>query len=165
MPDDMLQVAARRAYGGISRELKTELRLDESQKTRLSRLPSPTLEKMQNRKALQNRYSSFNRGDSVTVYPEQVIGIVVKPEDDMGNVLVQVKKEKKLINHRRLKLKVAASQLYPEDYDFFHHFRLGGEPESPASDGQAPYGGTGDKRRSGRGMIVSADAAHTKGIK
>ena len=54
----------------------------------------------------------------MTVYPEQVIGIVVKPEDDMGNVLVQVKKEKKLINHRRLKLKVAASQLYPEDYDF-----------------------------------------------
>ena len=67
---------------------------------------------------MQNRYSSFNRGDSVTVYPEQVIGIVVKPEDDMGNVLVQVKKEKRLINHRRLKLKVAASQLYPEDYDF-----------------------------------------------
>ena len=118
MPDDMLEMAAQRAYGGISRELKTELRLEEGQKVRLPKLPSPTLEKMQNRKALQNRYSSFNRGDSVTVYPEQVIGIVVKPEDDMGNVLVQVKKEKRLINHRRLKLKVAASQLYPEDYDF-----------------------------------------------
>ena len=118
MPDDMLEMAAQRAYGGISRELKTELRLEEGSKVRLPKLPSPTLEKMQNRKALQNRYSSFNRGDSVTVYPEQVIGIVVKPEDDMGNVLVQVKKEKRLINHRRLKLKVAASQLYPEDYDF-----------------------------------------------
>ena len=57
MPDDMLEMAARRAYGGISRELKTELRLEECQKVRLSKLPSPTLERMQNRKALQNRYT------------------------------------------------------------------------------------------------------------
>ncbi len=118
MPDDMLCMAAGKAYGGISPELRAELHLEEAGKTRLPKLPSPSLEKMQGKKALQNRYSTFARGDSVTVYPEQVIGIVVKPEDDKGNVLVQVKKEKRMINHRRLKLKVAASRLYPEDYDF-----------------------------------------------
>ena len=118
MPDDMLCMAACKAYGDISQELRAELHLEEAGKTRLPKLPSPSLEKMQGKKALQNRYSTFSRGDSVTVYPEQVIGIVVKPEDDKGNVLVQVKKEKRMINHRRLKLKVAASRLYPEDYDF-----------------------------------------------
>lgn len=162
----MLEMAARRAYGGISRELKTELRLEEGQKVRLPKLPSPTLERMQNRKALQNRYSSFNRGDSVTVYPEQVIGIVVKPEDDMGNVLVQVKKEKRLIDQPPPpEAEGGGLSAVPGGLRFFHHFRLGGEPESPSSDGQTPCGRTGGKRRGGRGMIVSAAAAHTKGIK
>ena len=36
----------------------------------------------------------------------------------LGNVLVQVKKEKRLVNQKRLKLKVRARELYPEDYDF-----------------------------------------------
>ena len=33
-------------------------------------------------------------------------------------VLVQLKKNKYLINKRRLKLKVKATELYPENYDF-----------------------------------------------
>ena len=43
---------------------------------------------------------------------------VVKPADQMGNVLVQVKKEKRMVNYKRLKLRVKADRLYPEDYDF-----------------------------------------------
>ena len=43
---------------------------------------------------------------------------MVTPADRMGNVVVQVKKEKVMVNHRRLRLKVAATELYPEDYDF-----------------------------------------------
>lgn len=54
----------------------------------------------------------------MTVQPEGVIGIVVNPADQQGNVLVQIKKEKQLINHKRLRLKVAARDLYPEYYDF-----------------------------------------------
>ena len=54
----------------------------------------------------------------MTVLPEGTIGIVVVPEDERGNVLVQVKGEKITVNQKRLKLKVAASELYPEDYDF-----------------------------------------------
>ena len=58
------------------------------------------------------------RGDSVTVSPNEVIGIVVEPADLNGNVLVQIKKEKILVNQKRLKLKVKAEELYPKDYDF-----------------------------------------------
>ena len=60
----------------------------------------------------------FTRGDSVTILPDKKIGIVVRPADSRGNVLVQVQKEKFYVNRKRLELKVAASQLYPEDYDF-----------------------------------------------
>ena len=60
----------------------------------------------------------FSRGDSVSVESTGEPGIVVKPADLMGNVLVQVKGEKRMVNYKRLKLRVKASQLYPEDYDF-----------------------------------------------
>lgn len=61
---------------------------------------------------------SFNIGDSVTVYPEKKIGIVFKTADDNGNIGVQISGKKRLVNHKRLKLKVSASEMYPPDYDF-----------------------------------------------
>jgi DNA mismatch repair protein MutS2 len=60
----------------------------------------------------------FAQGDNVVISPDNLIGIVYKGPDDQGNYLVQVKGEKKAYNHKRLKLKIAASELYPEDYDF-----------------------------------------------
>ena len=38
--------------------------------------------------------------------------------DEMGNVIVQIKGEKRTVRHNRLKLLVSASELYPDDYDF-----------------------------------------------
>ncbi|MCL2387629.1 MAG: DNA mismatch repair protein MutS [Defluviitaleaceae bacterium] len=64
------------------------------------------------------RSESFNIGDSVTVYPQKSVGIVYKRANEKGEIGVQIKGEKQLINHKRIKLKVAASELYPEDYDF-----------------------------------------------
>ncbi len=61
--------------------------------------------------------NKFSVGDSVTVFPEKLIGIVYKLANDKGDLVVIIKGEKKLINHKRLKLKVKASELYPEDYD------------------------------------------------
>ncbi|MBE6012643.1 MAG: DNA mismatch repair protein MutS [Lachnospiraceae bacterium] len=61
---------------------------------------------------------SFTIGDSVFVYPEKEIGIVYALSDHKGNVGVQVKGQKKLINHKRIKLNIPASELYPEGYDF-----------------------------------------------
>ena len=76
------------------------------------------------------------------------IGIVVRPADQTGNVLVQVKREKRLVNQKRLKLKVRASELYPEDYDFSIVFDSVGEPQSQTSDGAkicGKHGGAGGR--------------------
>ena len=40
------------------------------------------------------------------------------PADDKGVLQVQLKGKKIWINHKRVKLHVAAEKLYPEDYDF-----------------------------------------------
>lgn len=60
----------------------------------------------------------FAMGDSVVVLPEGDTGIVYQPADDQGEMIVQVKGEKIAINHKRVRLRIPASQLYPEDYDF-----------------------------------------------
>jgi hypothetical protein len=64
------------------------------------------------------RSQRFSIGDSVTVYPKKELGIVYARANEMGEVGVQIKGIKRLINHKRIKLKVAASELYPDDYDF-----------------------------------------------
>jgi len=64
------------------------------------------------------RSQRFTIGDSVIVYPNKDIGIVYERANKTGEVGVQIKGEKCLVNHKRLKLKVAAAELYPEDYDF-----------------------------------------------
>ncbi len=60
----------------------------------------------------------FQMGDSVVVLPDEDIGIVYKAANLKGEVIVQVKGEKVLVNHKRLKLKLKAAELYPPDYDF-----------------------------------------------
>ena len=60
----------------------------------------------------------FHRGDSVMVYPDKKIGIVCKEANEKGVLQVQMPGKKIWINHKRLKLHVAATELYPEDYDF-----------------------------------------------
>lgn len=62
--------------------------------------------------------SKFQQGDSVLVYPQKNIGIVYKPANEKGEVCVQIKKEKFMISHKRLKLKASREDLYPADYDF-----------------------------------------------
>lgn len=60
----------------------------------------------------------FNTGDSVTVLSSNDIGIVYKPANNKGDYIVQVKGEKQVYNHVRLKLRNKAEELYPDDYDF-----------------------------------------------
>ena len=60
----------------------------------------------------------FTIGDSVIVYPKKETGIVYEKANGKGEVGVQIKGKKQMINHKRLKLRVAAAELYPEDYDF-----------------------------------------------
>ncbi len=64
------------------------------------------------------RYMKFNIGDSVIVYPQKLIGIVYQKANEKGELGVQIKKRKVLINHKRIKLHVPAQELYPDNYDF-----------------------------------------------
>lgn len=61
---------------------------------------------------------NFNIGDSVLIYPQKLVGIVYQKTNEKGNIGVQIKNKKILINHKRLKLLVSASELYPDNYDF-----------------------------------------------
>ncbi len=119
LPDFMLRDAAMAAYGEDSQQVFSELGLcDHNIEEKLEKIHVARIIKATsvNREAVHGE--GYQRGDSVEVLPDKVIGIVVKPADKDGNVLVQIKKEKHYINHKRLKLKVAANELYPEDYDF-----------------------------------------------
>lgn len=115
MPLDMLQAAAKRAYGEEKR-IPAELEYGTEKKMIKEKVPSIIQVKKQ--PTLRKEKELFVRGDSITVLPDKKIGIVVNPADDRGNVLVQINGEKIMVNYKRLKLKVSASELYPEDYDF-----------------------------------------------
>lgn len=66
----------------------------------------------------QELKQKFQVGDSVMVYPEKLKGLVFHTVDDSGKVGVQIQKSKRWVNVKRVKLLVAAKELYPEDYDF-----------------------------------------------
>lgn len=116
-PDNMLASAAREAYGEKSGALIHDMKL-QGKSRKLERVHAPRIEKAAVIRDTMETVRKFTRGDSVTILPDEKIGIVVKPADKNGNVLVQLRNEKILLSHKRLKLKVAAAKLYPEDYDF-----------------------------------------------
>ena len=57
-------------------------------------------------------------GDSVAIPSMNEKGIVYKPVDDFGNVIVMINGKKETIHVKRVKLLLPASELYPENYDF-----------------------------------------------
>ncbi|MDQ0901312.1 MULTISPECIES: DNA mismatch repair protein MutS [unclassified Paenibacillus] len=60
----------------------------------------------------------FEVGDCVWIHPLKRTGIVFKPADERGDILVQVQKSKMTFNRKRLSLYIPKSKLYPEgDYD------------------------------------------------
>ncbi len=57
-------------------------------------------------------------GDCVWVYPLKRTGIVYKPSNERGDVIVQVQGKKLTFNRKRLALRIPREELYPgEDYD------------------------------------------------
>lgn len=76
------------------------------------------IQKMDNKATTNLRFDKFRIGDSVMVYPSKKLGIVFQRSDSNGNVGVQIQKKKIYVNHKRLQLKAAAKDLYPENYDF-----------------------------------------------
>lgn len=77
--------------------------------------------KYKNRKKIVNsnaEITEYNQGDNVMISPANDFGIVYSGPDQQGNYIVQVKGEKIGINHKRIKLYIAAEELYPANYDF-----------------------------------------------
>ncbi|MDL2302414.1 DNA mismatch repair protein MutS [Lachnospiraceae bacterium OttesenSCG-928-D06] len=122
LPDAMLAVAAKEAYGDSNKEMfeemLKEIGVEKNSGSTLEKVWVKNIQKTPKKVIPKDNVSSLKRGDSVLVTPTEQIGIVVKPADDQGEVWVQIKKEKVKVNHKRLKLLVKAQELYPEDYDF-----------------------------------------------
>lgn len=113
MPGSMLLCANRAAYGTDD---MGQLEVDTTEELRHERVGK--LQKEKNPVKKQVRASQFELGDSVLVYPDKKIGIVCQKANEKGVLRIQMPYGKIWVNHKRLKLHVAAAELYPEDYDF-----------------------------------------------
>ncbi len=127
MPGHMLQTAIRAAYGkkalsGSRFQYETassdRKKGMENQPHHASDQAAHKIIKQKNIKKTGNLSEKFKRGDSVMVYPDHKIGIVCEPVNEKGVLRIQLSDKKIWINHKRVKLHVAADRLYPEDYDF-----------------------------------------------
>lgn len=121
MPGGMLRNAAKAAYGGQmitenQKEKYADLLEENVTEESLQKVHSPNIVK---KKQIKKKAEiGFRRGDSVMVYPDRKIGIVCREANDKGVLQVQMPNKKIWINHKRVKLHVAAEELYPENYDF-----------------------------------------------
>lgn len=113
MPEHMLQVAARAAYG---EEAARDYQFHNKESIR--KVSGEKIAKEKKSHVDKTLGAKFQIGDSVMVYPDKKIGIVCEPVNDKGVLRVQVADRKIWINHKRVKLHVKAQELYPEDYDF-----------------------------------------------
>lgn len=84
----------------------------------LEKEAAPGIVRAQEGTAKKKGGSEYGRGDSVMVLPDRKVGIVCREATEKGALQVQLPGKKIWINHKRVKLLVAAEKLYPEDYDF-----------------------------------------------
>lgn len=114
MPNNMLHMAIRAAYGD---EAVFNYHFQEKDKVFFKK-NTAGISKIKKVKSKIELRIKYKLGDSVMVYPEKKIGIVCQPINEKGVLRVQLPGKKIWINHKRVKLHVAAEELYPEDYDF-----------------------------------------------
>ncbi len=114
MPNEMLRVAIRAAYG----ENAVKSHMFHKPESNIIKKNSTKISKTKKRNNHIELCTKYKIGDSVMVYPEKKIGIVCVPINEKGVLRVQLPNKKIWINHKRVKLHVAATELYPEDYDF-----------------------------------------------
>ena len=114
MPNEMLRVAIAAAYG----EDAVENYVFQKPETSLGKRNGNRIAKHKTVKAQTGLKEKYHIGDSVMVYPDKKIGIVCDPINEKGVLRVQMPNKKIWINQKRVKLHVAATELYPEGYDF-----------------------------------------------
>ncbi len=121
MPVSMLKNALEAAYGENVPDNLDQLQNEIANHSEKQGIKSKTSSQIKKKMVLSNQQEEakqYHIGDSVMVLPDKKIGIVCCPADDKGVLKVQLPGKKIWINHKRIKLVVAADQLYPEDYDF-----------------------------------------------
>ena len=119
MPASMLRRAAQAAYGAEAEAMSETFLTDFAdipEDTKKHRSFGPRIEKRKSVK--RQKEIRFKRGDSVMIYPDKKIGIVCQEANDKGALRVQLPGKKIWISYKRVKLLVAATELYPENYDF-----------------------------------------------
>ena len=114
MPEEMLRVAIRAAYGNEAVDSYKFQRAT----GKIAKKSGAKIVKAKTANVRTELRTKYKIGDSVMVYPEKKIGIVCVPMNEKGVLRVQMPNKKIWINHKRVKLHVAATELYPEDYDF-----------------------------------------------
>lgn len=114
MPSEMLKPAVRAAYGEAAVK-DYQFRKEENT---LQKEAGHKLVKVKKTTPRTKMDTKYHLGDSVMVFPDKKIGIVCEPVNEKGILRVQLQDKKIWINHKRVKLHVAAAQLYPADYDF-----------------------------------------------
>lgn len=117
-PEHLLKIAREKAYGERSQPQRSSAAgcVPDGDYNTTSLSSADTVKKLPPKKIPQ-RSEKFNVGDSVTVYPQKEIGFVYKRTNEKGEIGIQIKGKKQMINHKRLKLLTPASELYPENYD------------------------------------------------
>lgn len=114
MPNEMLKVAIRAAYGDSA----VDSYVFHNSEKEMQKKHSTKISKTKKNKKDTGLSVKYKIGDSVMVFPDKKIGIVCEPVNEKGTLRVQLPNKKIWINHKRVKLHVAATELYPEDYDF-----------------------------------------------
>lgn len=120
-PEHMLKRAHQEAYGKNQKTVESkQIPPMEFHNTRPKEVikTAPIICKEAAPKSSESTKEYFQVGDSVTVFPSKEIGIVYRMANEKGDLTVQIKGDKHVINHTRLKLLASASALYPPDYDF-----------------------------------------------
>lgn len=131
MPAEMLRRAERAAYGTWKEKAESRALEAMGKETVFAGVKEKTGSEEKDRKKPKTAHikkqkqshqkslsEKFKRGDSVMIFPHKKIGIVCEPVNEKGVLRVQMPDKKIYINHKRVKLHVAAEELYPEDYDF-----------------------------------------------
>jgi dsDNA-specific endonuclease/ATPase MutS2 len=114
MPNEMLRVAISAAYGKAADDTYKFQKAESN----ITKQRNHKIAKTKTVKANTDLSTKYSIGGSVMVYPEKKIGIVCVPINEKGVLRVQMPNKKIWINHKRVKLHVAATELYPDDYDF-----------------------------------------------
>lgn len=130
MPAEMIRDAMKAAYGKEadgafmrkekeeSPEEKSMVKSREEVSGQRCRAKTSKIVKSKIARSGEDLSGKYRIGDSVMIFPDKKIGIVCAPVNEKGVLRVQLPDKKIWINHKRVKLHVAASELYPEDYDF-----------------------------------------------